>query len=398
MSSVPVTGPKSILSDNVKIKMSDIEEATSPPSGSIGAQGRPKPPVTTRPKPPLNEHHPPPLSQVYETRPKISSALADKTGDEGLRQNGQAVHLEGSPPNRRAYRKTVTGAQAGKSPQMTRRDPKRSPQQRRTDRTSSAFQPLVSGLGTGLETKVSSAAVDAGGTSSASHLDKPLDHFPKSADHRTKGTIVPPSSSTTTANKVSQNGLQKIVGRDNHGNQFTLPRPPKPPLAKKPEALVRSNSFPFMMGDSVIILENVKRLAAENDYYGLLELSPEATPEELAKARRDKSKALHPDHFRNGPAGRREFAEKQLILINQAYEDVLKTPDNRTLYDQLCRFRQHYHKIPQQSTESLQQAEEKLTALQRKMKKARFPLGLQEEVTQALNLIRTSLQKSEHAQ
>lgn len=33
-------------------------------------------------------------------------------------------------------------------------------------------------------------------------------------------------------------------------------------------------------------------------------------------------------------------AQAQLVLVNQAYSDVLKTDSTRQLYDQLCKFRQ----------------------------------------------------------
>ncbi|KAL5476195.1 hypothetical protein EMCRGX_G026111 [Ephydatia muelleri] len=71
------------------------------------------------------------------------------------------------------------------------------------------------------------------------------------------------------------------------------------------------------------------------------------------------------------------------MLINQVYEDGSRPPTTEPYMNSCV-----------ESKNSLQQAEEKLEALQQKMK-ARLPLGLQEEVSQALQLIRITLQKSE---
>lgn len=38
-----------------------------------------------------------------------------------------------------------------------------------------------------------------------------------------------------------------------------------------------------------------------NDYYGLLGVQPTATQEELARARREVTSRLHPDHFTGNP-------------------------------------------------------------------------------------------------
>ena len=45
------------------------------------------------------------------------------------------------------------------------------------------------------------------------------------------------------------------------------------------------------------ILLSLQRKASDNDYYGLMRVTPDASADELAGARRDRTKALHPDHF-----------------------------------------------------------------------------------------------------
>ena len=49
------------------------------------------------------------------------------------------------------------------------------------------------------------------------------------------------------------------------------------------------------------LLSELQQKAAANDYYGLLGVDPEATLEELSRARREKTRVLHPDHFVNDP-------------------------------------------------------------------------------------------------
>ena len=49
------------------------------------------------------------------------------------------------------------------------------------------------------------------------------------------------------------------------------------------------------------LLSELNKKAAANDYYGLLGVDPEETVEGLARARREKTKVLHPDHFANDP-------------------------------------------------------------------------------------------------
>lgn len=49
------------------------------------------------------------------------------------------------------------------------------------------------------------------------------------------------------------------------------------------------------------LMTELQQKATANDYYGLLGVDPEATMEELARARRDRTRVLHPDHFANDP-------------------------------------------------------------------------------------------------
>ena len=47
------------------------------------------------------------------------------------------------------------------------------------------------------------------------------------------------------------------------------------------------------------LLSGLQVKARDNDYYGILRVNTTATEEELSKARRERTKELHPDHFTN---------------------------------------------------------------------------------------------------
>ena len=87
------------------------------------------------------------------------------------------------------------------------------------------------------------------------------------------------------------------------------------------------------------ILSRLREQAKRNNCYGILHVGPSATQTELAQARRELTAQLHPDHFTGDPEQQR-WAQDQLILVNQAFTDVLHNETNRQLYDQLCKFRE----------------------------------------------------------
>ncbi|RPD76576.1 DnaJ-domain-containing protein [Lentinus tigrinus ALCF2SS1-7] len=68
--------------------------------------------------------------------------------------------------------------------------------------------------------------------------------------------------------------------------------------------------------------------------YEILEITKEASPEEVRKAYRRRALQTHPDRLpQNVSAADKEAAEEQFRLVNNAYE-VLNNAENRKLYDQ----------------------------------------------------------------
>lgn len=134
------------------------------------------------------------------------------------------------------------------------------------------------------------------------------------------------------------------------------------------------------------LLSKLNHQSQLNDYYALLGVIPTATQEELARARREVTSKLHPDHFTGDPEQQAKVQER-LVVINQAFTDVLRQENTRQLYDQLCRFREKYHRIIQQERKGLETAKTKLSSLYTNMRKLRFPLSLLNELQLALQLI-----------
>jgi DnaJ-domain-containing protein 1 len=70
------------------------------------------------------------------------------------------------------------------------------------------------------------------------------------------------------------------------------------------------------------------------DYYEILGVARNASPEEIKKAFRNLSKEYHPDKWPDLPDDMRKFAEERFKEINEAYS-VLSDPEKRKDYDNL---------------------------------------------------------------
>ncbi len=73
-------------------------------------------------------------------------------------------------------------------------------------------------------------------------------------------------------------------------------------------------------------------MAEQRDYYGLLDVKPSASDDEIRQAYRRLAKLWHPDRFRLAPEARREQAERRIRQLNEAHA-VLGDPARRAEYD-----------------------------------------------------------------
>jgi curved DNA-binding protein CbpA len=70
----------------------------------------------------------------------------------------------------------------------------------------------------------------------------------------------------------------------------------------------------------------------ENDYYGVLGVAPDASPDEIRKAFRERVRACHPDRVANLDEDLRRLAEEKMVALNEAYA-VLRNAARRAAYD-----------------------------------------------------------------
>jgi len=71
---------------------------------------------------------------------------------------------------------------------------------------------------------------------------------------------------------------------------------------------------------------------AEENYYEILGVNPNASEEEIKNAYRDKALIFHPDRLRNLREEARRWAEERMKRVNKAYE-TLRDPQKRKQYD-----------------------------------------------------------------
>lgn len=74
-------------------------------------------------------------------------------------------------------------------------------------------------------------------------------------------------------------------------------------------------------------------------HYEVLGVGPDASPEEIQQAWRERVKRFHPDAHPNAPAAMRERLTRQVAEVNAAYE-VLRDPVTRAAYDRSLRERE----------------------------------------------------------
>lgn len=149
------------------------------------------------------------------------------------------------------------------------------------------------------------------------------DHRPQSLAHLTNSNIVGNThkkrSTTIPATKpvpptAQRPPVVKVVGTSKNVSKKTPssasgtipPKVVKPFVKPKPPA--DSAGGPVTSGNKDEILARLQSMAKNNNYYSLLGVSPDASKEELARARREVTAKLHPDHFTGDP-------EQQIKLV-----------------------------------------------------------------------------------
>jgi len=73
-------------------------------------------------------------------------------------------------------------------------------------------------------------------------------------------------------------------------------------------------------------------MATKPDYYAVLKVDAEASPDEIRHAFRERVRACHPDRVANLDDDLRALAEKKMVQLNEAYA-VLRNPARRAAYD-----------------------------------------------------------------
>ena len=71
------------------------------------------------------------------------------------------------------------------------------------------------------------------------------------------------------------------------------------------------------------LLSKLNHQSQLNDYYGLLGVIPTATQEELARARREVTSKLHPDHFTGDPVQQAKYDLYNYLYINTHFVFLL---------------------------------------------------------------------------
>ena len=105
---------------------------------------------------------------------------------------------------------------------------------------------------------------------------------------------------------VKPRPMRKTAPSSSHHSP-RVPRPlTVPNMDDNPSLSLLTSSLPGLhipdcSKEELELLSELRQKAAGSDYYALLGVNFDATMEELARARREKTRVLHPDHFANDP-------------------------------------------------------------------------------------------------
>ena len=106
---------------------------------------------------------------------------------------------------------------------------------------------------------------------------------------------------------VKPRPMRKTAPSSSSHHSPRVPRPLSVPnMDDNPSLSLLTSSLPGLRipecsKEELELLSELCQKAAGSDYYALLGVNSDATMEELARARREKTRVLHPDHFANDP-------------------------------------------------------------------------------------------------
>ena len=131
-------------------------------------------------------------------------------------------------------------------------------------------------------------------TSSSSHVGQVIERMESESESK----VTPPRH-----RRSKQRVVLPSVSSMEHTNRSRTHSHPSPKTT--PSLPRRLSGHTSYSGDIGVTLEQLRRLALTNDCYALLGVQSSATLEELTRARREKSRLLHPDHFAGQPDRKR---------------------------------------------------------------------------------------------
>ena len=183
-----------------------------------------------------------------------------------------------------------------------------------------------------LESQRGAAAAPQHQTTAAVRPGPKPKHSERSASFGNGKTAAPLPNSTTQTTSKSQKLSSKVHGTstmDSHSKELqrsgkapqvkrSRPEPPLQPSSSdnqespsesgqsRHSSLQSSETSPSVQGsqrsqgdEEGELLLSLQVKAVANDYYGLLKVNSNASADELSRARRDRTRELHPDHFAN---------------------------------------------------------------------------------------------------
>ena len=134
-------------------------------------------------------------------------------------------------------------------------------------------------------------------------------------------------------------------------------------------------------------LDQLKEIVKKNDYYSIVNSNPTdntATIGSNAKELVVKYKAilLMDDKLT------KQDATNKLVALNEVCSTVFRNEKTRSLYDKVCTYRREYNNLLKTPNDLLQRAVTNLNLLASTIKKANFPVSLQEELDGILEIIK----------